>query len=257
MPYTDPSHAWIFIAGVSAAKLGDVAGAEAAAARLRTARETMAAGDAYAAKGVAILEKEVAALARLAAGRKEEAVQLAKDAVDIEVTTDAPSGPPEPMKPALELYGDVLLEAGRPADAATAYAQSLLRTPKRTPSLLGLARASAKAGNLAAAREHYMELARMPGASPASPAVQEAQKFLEAGSDRGQTGVGVRVRLDSSFEDERQLASTSAVDSGSSAPEMPVRSAFRMDASSVSVKDVPHIARCAACRSVGVAPRAR
>jgi len=180
MSYADPSNAWIFIAGVSAAKLGDVAGAEAAAARLRAAREAMGAGDAYAAKGVAILEKEVVALARLAAGRKDEAVQLAKEAVDIELTTDAPSGPPEPMKPALELYGDVLLEADRAADAVTAYTQSLLRTPKRTPSLLGLARASMKAGNVAAARQHYTELAAMPGAAPASPAVQEAQKFLKA-----------------------------------------------------------------------------
>ncbi len=180
MAYADPSNAWIFIAGVSAAKLGDVAGAEAAAARLRESREKTAAGDAYAAKGIAVLEKEVSALARLAAGRKDEAVQLAKDAVEIELTTDAPSGPPDPMKPALELYGDVLLAVDRPAEASAAYAQSLLRTPKRTPSLLGLARASAKAGNAAAARQHYTELAAMPGAAPTSPAVQEAQKYLKA-----------------------------------------------------------------------------
>jgi tetratricopeptide (TPR) repeat protein len=180
MAYADPSSAWIFIAGVSAAKRGDVAGAEAAAARLRTAREAMAAGDAYAAKGASILEKEVAALARLAGGGQDDAVRLAKEAADIELTTDAPSGPPEPMKPALELYGDVLLEAGRAAEAAAAYAHSLLRMPKRTPSLLGLARASAKAGDMAAARRHYTELATMPGAAPASPAVQEAQRFLKA-----------------------------------------------------------------------------
>ena len=180
MSYADPSHAWVFVAGVSAAKLGDVAGAEAAVGRLQAAREKMAAGDPYAAKGVAILEKEVAAIARLAAGRTDDAIRLAKEAVDIEMTTDPPSGPPEPMKPASELYGDVLLEAGRPAEAAAAYAQSLLRTPKRTPSLLGLARASAKAGDVAAARQHYTELATMPGAAPTSPALQEAQKFLKA-----------------------------------------------------------------------------
>ena len=181
MPSSDPGNAWVFIAGVSAAKMGDVAAAEAAEARLRTAREKMAGGsNAYAAKEVAILEKELGALARLAAGRKEEAVRLAKEATEIELTTDPPSGPPTPMKPALELYGDVLLELDRSADAAAAYAQSLLRTPKRTPSLLGLARASARAGNLSAARQHYTELANMPGAAPTSPAVQEAQKYLKA-----------------------------------------------------------------------------
>jgi tetratricopeptide (TPR) repeat protein len=176
----DASNAWVFVAGVSAAKLGDTATAEAAEARLRAAREkTAAGGNAYAAKEVSILEKEVAAYARLAAGRKDEAVKLAKEAADIELTTSAPSGPPDPMKPAHELYGEMLLEVNRPADAVGAFEQSLLRTPKRTPSLLGLARASAQAGNIGAARRHYTEIANMPGAAAGSPAVQEAQKFLK------------------------------------------------------------------------------
>lgn len=180
MAQSDPGNAWVFVAGVSAAKLGDVPAADAAAARLRAAHEkAVAGGSAYAAKEVAILEKQVAALARLASGRKDEAVRLAKEAVDIELTTNPPSGPPDPMKPALELYGEVLLEADRPADAAAAFSQGLLRTPKRTPSVLGLARASARAGNTAAARQYYAELASMPGAAPNAPAVQEAQKFLK------------------------------------------------------------------------------
>jgi tetratricopeptide (TPR) repeat protein len=175
----DASNAWVFIAGVSAAKLGDVAAAGAAEARLRAAREkTASGGNAYAAKEVAILEKEVAAYARHAAGQKDEAVRLAKEAADIELTTSAPSGPPDPMKPAFELYGEMLLDVGRPVEAMAAFEQSLLRTPKRTPSLVGLARASAQAGNVEAARRHYAEIAGMPGAAPGSPAVQEAQKFL-------------------------------------------------------------------------------
>jgi hypothetical protein len=181
MAQSDPSNAWVFIAGVSAAKLGDVATARAAEQRLRAAREKASGGgNAYAAKEVAILEKEVAAVARLAAGETAEAVRLAKEAVDIEMTMNAPSGPPDPMKPAFELYGDILLEANRPADAAAAYAQSLLRTPRRTPSLLGLARASARAGDITAARQQYAEIAAMPGAAPGAPAVQEAQRFLKA-----------------------------------------------------------------------------
>jgi hypothetical protein len=179
MGYSDPSHAWVFIAGMSAAKLGDAATVSAAGARLRAAREKTAATNAYAAKEVAILEKEVAAIARHAAGQTEEAVRLAREAADIELTTNAPSGPPDPMKPALELYGEMLLAANRPAEAAAAFEQSLLRTPKRTPSLVGLARALAQAGNLTAARQHYNEIATMPGAAPGSPVMQEAQKFLK------------------------------------------------------------------------------
>ncbi|MGH9174940.1 MAG: tetratricopeptide repeat protein, partial [Vicinamibacterales bacterium] len=180
MAATDPGNAWIFIAGLSAAKLGDARTADAAAARLRAAREKAAAGaTAYAGKEVAILEKEVSAAARLAAGQTSEALQLAKEAVDIELTLNPPSGPPDPMKPALEFYGELLLKADRPQDAAAAFAQSLLRTPKRTPSLLGLARASVRAGNTTAARQHYRELAAQPGAAPTSPAVLEAQKALK------------------------------------------------------------------------------
>jgi hypothetical protein len=176
----DPTHAWVYIAGLTAAKLGDAKAAEAAEARLRAGREKAAAGaTAYAGREVAILEKEVGAAARFAAGQRSEALRLAKEAADIELALNPPSGPPDPMKPALEFYGELLLEADRPQEAAAAFAQSLLRTPKRTPSLLGLARASLKAGNMTAARQHYADLAAQPGAAANSPAVLEAQKALK------------------------------------------------------------------------------
>jgi tetratricopeptide (TPR) repeat protein len=181
MPQYGGNNAWVFIAGVSAAKLGDPATADAAEAQLRAAREKAEAGpNPYGAKTIAIMEKEVAALSRLARGQKDEAVRLAKEAADLELSMDAPSGPPDPMKPALELYGEVLLEAGRATEATKAFEESLLRTPKRTPSVLGLARAAVKAGNMTTARHHYNELVTMPGAAPGAPAVQEAQKFLKS-----------------------------------------------------------------------------
>ena len=146
--------AWVFIAGLSAAKLGDAAQAERARAALASMKKAVeAGGDPYAAKPFAIMENEVAAAAQLARGQKDEAVRLAKEAADVELTLAAPSGPPEPIKPALEFYGEVLLDAGRHADAAAAFQQALLRTPKRTPSVEGLARASAKVrGTATAAR---------------------------------------------------------------------------------------------------------
>jgi tetratricopeptide (TPR) repeat protein len=140
---------WIFIAGLSAAKLGDAAEAERASTALGAMRQRVdSGGQAYAAKPFAIMEKEVGSAAQLARGQKAEAVRLAKEAADIESTLSPPSGPPEPIKPALEFYGEVLLSAGRPAEAAAAFQQQLLRTPKRTPSVEGLARATAKGGPL-------------------------------------------------------------------------------------------------------------
>ena len=127
---------WIFIAGLSAAKLGDPAAADQASAALAAIRKGMESD--YAAKPVAIMEKEVAAAAELARGQKPEALRLAKEAADIESTMSPPSGPPEPIKPALEFYGDVLASAGHGAESRLAYQQQLLRTPNRTPSVQAL-----------------------------------------------------------------------------------------------------------------------
>lgn len=143
---SDGAASWIYIVGVSAAKLGDEPSANAALARLTAIRERAAAGaNAYAARPHAIREKELAAIIHAAAGRREQAVALAKEAADIEQTMAAPSGPPEPIKPAFELYGELLAEAGRHAEAAAAFEQALLRTPNRTPSVRGLAAARSKA----------------------------------------------------------------------------------------------------------------
>jgi tetratricopeptide (TPR) repeat protein len=135
----------IYIVGVSAAKLGDLATADAAEAQLKGIRERAQGGtNAYAVRPHAVREKELGAIIRWAKGQKEEALALAKEAVDVEKTMEAPSGPPDPIKPAFELYGELLAEAGRNKEAEGAFEQSLLRTPNRTPSVKGLAAVSAK-----------------------------------------------------------------------------------------------------------------
>ena len=174
------SATWTYIVGVSAAKLGDLATAEAAEAALAGFTQKAQGGPtSYAARPHLVREKELGAIVRWAKGQKDEALRYAREAAEAEKTLAAPSGPPEPIKPAHELYGELLLEAGRAAEAVTAFEQSLLRTPKRTPSVLGLARAAAAAGDRATARARYEELSTMPGAAPGSAAVQEAQRALK------------------------------------------------------------------------------
>ncbi len=178
--YGSGSATWTYIVGVSAAKMGDLPTAEAAEQQLKSLTAGTAGGAAaYAAKAHLIREKELGAIVRWAKGQKEEALQLAKEAADVEKSMSPPSGPPDPIKPASELYGEMLLEAGRAKDAVQAFEEALLRTPKRTPSVLGLARAAAASGDSAMARQRYQELVSMPGASPSSPAVQEAQRALK------------------------------------------------------------------------------
>ena len=136
------SNVWIFITGYAAAKRGDLKAAEAAEVQLRGAREKVeGSANPYQARPIAIMEKQVGALIRAANGQKDEALKLAKEAMEIELTLSAPSGPPDPIKPAPEFYGELLLESGRNSEAAAALELSLQRTPNRTPSVKGMQRA--------------------------------------------------------------------------------------------------------------------
>jgi tetratricopeptide (TPR) repeat protein len=134
--------AWTFIAGLSAVKLGDLPTADQAVSQLHTMQQQVESSrNAYAAKPFAIMEKELGAEVQLARGQNDEAVKLAKEAADIDATLAPPSGPPEPIKPGTELYGDILLATGHTKEAAQAYEAQLLRTPNRTPTLKSLASA--------------------------------------------------------------------------------------------------------------------
>jgi tetratricopeptide (TPR) repeat protein len=62
---------------------------------------------------------------------------------------------PSPLKPALELKGELLLKANQPAAAIDAFERSLHATPFRPWSVLGLARSHAVLGNVDQATRHY------------------------------------------------------------------------------------------------------
>ena len=143
-PGYDGSAAYVLAAGLGAAKLGDLSTANVAVERLRALRTQAESGsNAYRAKPFAIMEKEVAAAVASAKKDVAGAEQLLKEATVIELTLDAPSGPPEPIKPSFELYAEWLLEQGRTKDAATQFEQALKRMPNRRASVQGLQRATA------------------------------------------------------------------------------------------------------------------
>ncbi|HRC88034.1 MAG TPA: tetratricopeptide repeat protein, partial [Thermoanaerobaculia bacterium] len=62
-------------------------------------------------------------------------------------------GPPFVDEPSHELLGELLLAAGKPAEAEKAFERALARAPRRVRSLLGLARAQKAAGHPEAAGE--------------------------------------------------------------------------------------------------------
>jgi hypothetical protein len=142
--YGGGNNTWTFIAGYSAAKLGDFAAAARAEAILRSSREKLEAGaNPFSAKPVAIMEKQLTALSKFGQGQRDDALRLAKEAMEIELSMNAPSGPPDPIKPGPEFYGELLIEAGRHAEAVAALELSLQRTPNRTPSVKAMQRARA------------------------------------------------------------------------------------------------------------------
>ena len=89
------------------------------------------------------------------------AIDLRRGEVQIGAAQRVPVdfGPPEVPKPAHEMMGELLLELGKPAEAVPEFEAALERAPKRSRSLLGLARARTRAGDAGAGRAVYRELA--------------------------------------------------------------------------------------------------
>lgn len=173
--------AWLSAVGMTAARNGDIATANAAVERLVAQREAAnAKGDSYNARRLSILEHEISALTRMSEGDSADAVKHAKAAAELEMEIGAPSGPPDPIKPALELHGEILLADKQYDEAVAAFEQSLQWIPQRTPSMLGLARAAAGAGNDELARKQYQAIIDMPGINGKGGAAREAREYLGA-----------------------------------------------------------------------------
>lgn len=179
----DPAHAchatgpgaWAqtFTAGLAAGMRGDAAAAEEALARLRTTKAGAYDGSA------AVQEKEIEGLIQLARGKEEEGLRLLTEAADAEAALVPPSGPPDLLKPALELLGEVLLERGRPAEALPQLKRSLLRMPNRAASLLGASRAAARLGREEEARGYSQALAEIW--AQADPGIAEVAEVRSRG----------------------------------------------------------------------------
>ena len=178
LPVTDDSSAHELLAtGISAVKTGDLATAEQAEATLRT----MAEGDNPSNQ---IMYREVAALVRLARGQGDAALALMDEAVALVDGMRLPNGAANPVKPPYELYGEILLELDRPAEAVTRFETSLQRMPGRARSLLGLARAAARNGDRETAAEQYAKLLSNWQGRDELRGYQEASRFVRQSNDQ-------------------------------------------------------------------------
>jgi hypothetical protein len=105
-----------------------------------------------------IRELEISALSASMKKDHGKAIELMTKATLLEEQMSPPYGPPNLIKPTHELFGEILLRAGKPAEAAEQFKVSLLRQPNRARSLLGAARAAAQTGNQSGALTAYATL---------------------------------------------------------------------------------------------------
>jgi hypothetical protein len=116
---------------------------------------------------------------RLGLGDTTAALALARAAADTEEVTDKHPVTPAELLPARELQADILLAAGRYAEAGEAYRATLAREPGRARSLFGLARAAELAGERGAARAAYSDFLRLMSRSDGDrPELATARAFV-------------------------------------------------------------------------------
>ncbi|HWN09167.1 MAG TPA: tetratricopeptide repeat protein [Pyrinomonadaceae bacterium] len=167
----------LFIRGLSAVR-GDAAEVAKSLAGLRA----IGADGAYNSTAKGMLEIRQLEIDALAASMKQDhdrAVELMKRATALEEAMPPPSGPPGLVKPSHELFGELLLKAGKPAEAAEQFKAAMLRQPNRARSLLGMARAAAAMGDTSGARSAYARLIEQwKEADEELAELREAREFL-------------------------------------------------------------------------------
>ncbi len=163
--YPWPESITWFARGYGAARTGNLAECKRAIARLRELQlRAEKSGETVFARQIQTLGLELTAFNAHAAHDDTNAISLLRQAVDIEGDTPKPAVTPAATLPASELLGDLLLELARPAEALTAYQQSLQRFPRRFNSTLGSVRAKMASADTAGARDSYCELLRLGAA---------------------------------------------------------------------------------------------
>jgi tetratricopeptide (TPR) repeat protein len=160
--------------GLSAARTGD----QATVAEAETALKAMAERGPNGNRNANIMAKQVGALLHAGMGHASVATGLMDEAQAIVEAGADPRGAASPVKPVHELYGEILLDLGRPAEAIEKFETSLQRMPNRPRSLLGLARAYARSGDREMAAENYEQLTQVWAGRDSFEGYREASRYL-------------------------------------------------------------------------------
>ncbi len=166
---------------MAAAKRGDAAGAKAAANRI-VALSNERDQHPFAKQIITLQAKEAEAFAAQVVGDREGTIQKMNEAIAIEDSIFALSQPPYPIIPAHELFGTMLMEMKRPADAMKQFTETLRRTPGRAKAVYGIGRAAEAIGDRQTAIKRYTEfLGLWKDADRDRPEIATARRFLSTG----------------------------------------------------------------------------
>ena len=160
--------------------LADAVSGSAEVEKSLTGLKATPAGVASANVMLEIRQLEIAALAASMKQDHTKAIDLMKKAIVLEEQMGPPSGPPQLVKPSNELFGEILLRAGKPEAAVEQFKVALLRQPNRARSLLGAARAASQVGDEPGAVSFYARLLdQWKQADDGLPELREAQDYLK------------------------------------------------------------------------------
>jgi hypothetical protein len=178
-PYTEAMTR--FARAVGAARAGKPAEATADIARLREIHDReIEMKDAYWAEQVDIQRRVAEAWVAYANGKKDEGITLLGAAADAEDLTDKSAVTPGPLAPARELYGFMLLEAGRAKDALAAFEAVTKKEPNRFLALYGAGKAAEATKQPAKAKGYYRQIVKIcADAAPDRPELVYARKMAK------------------------------------------------------------------------------
>jgi Tetratricopeptide repeat len=169
-----------FARALGAARSGNPDAAKADIAKLAELRDKLRdAKDAYWSEQVDIQRQVAEAWVLHAEGKRDDALLAMSKAADAEDRTEKHPVTPGVPKPARELYGDMLLDSGKPGEALAAFEATLQKEPNRLGATVGAAKAAEKAGDTAKAQQYYSKVVAIAGDADASRTeVSEARAYL-------------------------------------------------------------------------------
>jgi len=178
-PYTEAiTH---FARAIGFARSGRPAEAAADIARLTALRDReIEMKDAYWTEQVDIQRRGAEAWVMFAEGKKAEAIAAMAAVANDEDKTDKAAVTPGPIAPAREMYGFMLLEAGRPKEALAAFEAVTKKEPNRFLALYGAGKAAEATKQRSKAKGYFKQIVEIcKDAGDERPELQYARKMAK------------------------------------------------------------------------------